>query len=780
MDRFIISGYFKKEKKYEFTEATKVPVSSEPVESTSTSSAVFSHSPAPAMPPDPEETPSQQHCELHAVDVGPKVSTEISSAEFSDSTENILLKKNPGKRTFRESWLIKYPWLEYKGDTDACFCKICQKYSQEQTEQFGKETVKFGVNSFTTIGFRNWKKAIEKFNIHELSNYHKKNVIKETFVKKGVNIQSQISAAHNKTMIESTKALLNILSSIRFLAQQGLALRGHNDDDSNLYQLLKLRSEDVPELKTWLGRTNYRWLSHDVVNEILQMLADSVLRDIICEVKNEKYYSIMIDETSDIAVKEQVSLCIRSVNKNLEINEYFLGFYETAQTDAYTLFTIVKDVLTRFNLPICDLRGQCYDGAANVSGKYNGVQARVREVEPRALYVHCQAHSLNLVAQDCMKKVEEARDVLGLIQELITFIRDSPKRLSWFTLFQDTSHASLRPFCPTRWTLKHSSVASVLVNYDSLLEFLATFSSTEKNDAGCKAKGFFKQLTKSDTFIMLKIIEKILSHLEGTNTSLQKRKMHLRDCVDIISNLRTTISKMRETFDLKWLEYKNLWEELQLESPEVPRKRKRPLKYEYGSNPSIPSTSHSFTPEEKYDRIFKEIIDSILVGINSRFNSEYESLLLNAEDFLINGSASSALTMLCEFYKDDLNKSKLKLHCDMLHDILKAGNIELHSFSDLVIYFKEQPTVFIPLTEVTKLMILLSVIPLTSCTSEVSFSMLRRLKTYVRTSMLQKRLNHLSILNCHKEKTEQLDLNKICHEFINKNNIRTKTFALLS
>ena len=42
------------------------------------------------------------------------------------------------------------------------------------------------------------------------------------------------------------------------------------------------------------------------------------------------------------------------------------------------------------------MRGQGYDGAVNIAGKYKGAQARIREVVPGAIYTHCKAHNLNL------------------------------------------------------------------------------------------------------------------------------------------------------------------------------------------------------------------------------------------------------------------------------------------------------------------------------------------------------------------------------------------------
>ncbi len=43
------------------------------------------------------------------------------------------------------------------------------------------------------------------------------------------------------------------------------------------------------------------------------------------------------------------------------------------------------------------MRGQGYDNGANMSGRHNGVQRRIQHLNPRALFVPCNAHSLNLV-----------------------------------------------------------------------------------------------------------------------------------------------------------------------------------------------------------------------------------------------------------------------------------------------------------------------------------------------------------------------------------------------
>lgn len=253
---------------------------------------------------------------------------------------------------------------------------------------------------------------------------------------KGVNVYNSLSVAKVKEMKESKAALIKILSSLLYLTRQGLAIRGHTDENSNIQQLLLLRSGDSTELNNWLSRTNYKWLSHDIQNEIISLLSRYLQNDLIKKIKESEFFSIVIDETTDNSGKEQVSICFRTVDNNLNVDEIFMGFFETAITDAKTLLELVTDVLSKLTLNISNCRGQCYDGAANVSGHKSGLQKRINDLESRALYVHFTAHTLNLVVQDAMMNVERSRDFLFLVRSIIVFVRNSPKRQAIFNSLQ--------------------------------------------------------------------------------------------------------------------------------------------------------------------------------------------------------------------------------------------------------------------------------------------------------------------------------------------------------
>ena len=64
------------------------------------------------------------------------------------------------------------------------------------------------------------------------------------------------------------------------------------------------------------------------------------------------------------------------------------------------------------------------------------------------------------------------------------------------------------------------------------------------------------------------------------------------------------------------------------------------------------------------------------------------------------------------------------------------------------------------------------VMPATNAASELSFLVLCRIKYYLRSTITQQRLNHLMILNIHKEALDDMDLKSIANEFVQGNEHR--------
>ena len=127
---------------------------------------------------------------------------------------------------------------------------------------------------------------------------------------------------------------------------------------------------------------------------------------------------------------------------------------------------------------------------------------------------------------------------MNQIKDLINFVRESPKRLAWFTSCQNDSSKSLRPLCPTRWTMRISSIQSAMDNYNDLIHFLEDMSMSERGDAGSKSSGYLKQLLTFSMFFALKLLLVVFSKSESLDHSLQSPKLslsHAQSMVDTLS-----------------------------------------------------------------------------------------------------------------------------------------------------------------------------------------------------------------------------------------------------
>lgn len=86
-------------------------------------------------------------------------------------------------------------------------------------------------------------------------------------------------------------------------------------------------------------------------------------------------------------------------------------------------YMMTTDILLCLNLPLHGLRGQTYDGAANMSGQYSGAQVLLRNEQPLASFVHCGAHCVNLVTRAACRSSPVIRNSLQWVHELGVLVR---------------------------------------------------------------------------------------------------------------------------------------------------------------------------------------------------------------------------------------------------------------------------------------------------------------------------------------------------------------------
>ncbi|XP_027109392.1 uncharacterized protein [Coffea arabica] len=253
-------------------------------------------------------------------------------------------------RRFLFSWYKLFPdWLEFSPTKNAAFCLPCSLFS--------KPTDHFGSMAFTTSGFRSWKKV----------------------AKNRLQLQVSIDAA-------------------KWCAFQAVAFRGHDESLDSNNRVAAVVLDNAPR--------NASYTSPTIQKEILSIWSSKIQKYIREEISDSKF-SILVDEAQDRSKREQMAIVLRFVDKQGYIRERFFDIVHAHETNSLTLKKEICDVLSRHNLSVQNIRGQGYDGASNMHGEWNGLQALFIQECPYAYYIHCFAHRLQLTLVATSQEVEE-------------------------------------------------------------------------------------------------------------------------------------------------------------------------------------------------------------------------------------------------------------------------------------------------------------------------------------------------------------------------------------
>ena len=218
---------------------------------------------------------------------------------------------------------------------------------------------------------------------HEQSSCHREAVeVTITLPATTRDVGEQLSQQHLKEKETNRRMLLKVISCIRYLARQGLALRsdGHKQD-GNFMQLLKLKGEDDQAVISWLQKKINSYTSHEIQNDIVKVMAMHVARDMATCLQLSPFLAVMVDETADVSNHEQMTVVVRSITECFEVHGKFLGMHKVPSIDAATLTEATLDALCRMNLPLSILCGQCYDGASSMKGLQSSVAKRILNKE---------------------------------------------------------------------------------------------------------------------------------------------------------------------------------------------------------------------------------------------------------------------------------------------------------------------------------------------------------------------------------------------------------------
>ncbi|XP_039783332.1 zinc finger MYM-type protein 1-like isoform X1 [Panicum virgatum] len=368
------------------------------------------------------------------------------------------------------------------------------------------------------------------------------------------------------------------LGVARFLIMQGDAFRGHDESSTSLNkgtyrEMIDWYKDKVEIVKEAYekGSKNCQMLSPDIQKDLTKACAEEVTSVIMDEIRGKKF-SVLIDESRDVSIKEQMAVILRFVNDEGKVMERFLGLQHVQSCTAIALKEALVRMLSSHNLSISMLRGQGYDGASNMRGEFNGVQKLIRDENPYAFYVHCFAHQLQLVVVTVSTSSADIADFFNYVPLIVNNVGASCMRknallakhhdvllekiengeiMTGRGLNQESSLA--RPG-DTRWGSHLKTLLRILVMWEAIIDVLEIVKKDSIKPA-CNggALGLIGKMESFDFVFILHLMIELLSMTDILSRALQRKDQDIVEAMHLIMDVKDGLQDMRSKMGDEWL-----------------------------------------------------------------------------------------------------------------------------------------------------------------------------------------------------------------------------------
>ncbi|XP_050056202.1 zinc finger MYM-type protein 1-like [Aphis gossypii] len=561
---------------------------------------------------------------------------------------------------------------------------------------------------------------------------------------------------------------------------------------------------------------------------MLSILAEIVRSKILRDIKKSNLFSVIIDTTTDVSNKEQFTFLMRYVNEQGNIEERLVALVTAPDSTGHGLFEVFCNITEKYEIDwkkrLC---AQAYDGAASMQGKYSGLKTFIQNENPNALYVWCSAHLLNLVIVDTCDCCMVTKVFFGDIRALVEFMRARKRTASFIEcqqqLYPTQRIRRLKRFSNTRWTSHDRVIVVVYEKYAALLKalnFIATANDSDR-DTSSTAKSLILRMSSYNFVSTMVFIRQIFAITTPLSNYLQSKSIDFIQAIKLVDIAKKRLEDLRLdnnalekilneakqfAFDHKLLEQ---------DFKKIRSRKKKVMPGELSGDDISPSSLDIFKRD-----VYYKVLDIIINSLDSRFKDSREVMidlsLLSPERLMsyrkCGGKSlpDDAFQSVSKWIKSiDLNKLKVEylafssslnelidgLEPKQLHNSTSTLNTHedendsentyteksesedeesknenvnvekiLHILSshDLITAFPNLYTAYKSL----------GTIPASSASAERSFSKVKLIKTRLRSTVGQNRLESLVLLSTEKDIT--IDYNEAINKFALTSDLLTK------
>lgn len=693
---------------------------------------------------------------------------DFSASERSYKNQKRCLSKTLFCRSLRNGEKVAREWLSYSPSTGNVFCFFCKLFSND--------------SSAFTHGFSDWKHS-DRVEMHEAGQPHRKAVLTWLARTQVRGIDAGLQAQLKDETNYWKEVLRRVVAVIKFLSARGLAFRGENETlgsvhNGNYLGILELLAEFDPFLDEHLkrfgnkGRGTPSYLSSNICEEFIALMGQRVQSEIIMQLQHAKYFSLIVDSTPDLSHTDQLTFVVRYVSQEGKIFERFLKFLPIFSHTGESLFDSVLGVLQDLHIDIKNCRGQCFDNASNMAGAYKGLRARIQEINPLAEWIPCAAHSLNLVGVCSVDCCHDASSFFRLVQSIFTFFSASPSR--WKILMdglesnENKRMEVVKGLSSTRWAAHARATKALRLNFRNIHDTLNKIAEDEnqKSAARDEAKSLAKKMNRFETAFLAIIWDTVLQRCEITSRALQTVELDLVTAVDLLQSLIDFVSNLRSQFKHLESQAKSLSLSQQYT---VTRQVKRTTPADGTDEPTLVSNAG----EDRFRETFFVIIDKLISALQQRHavykeTSTYFGFLTQLDKLSLSEIREKSILLQAKYHEDLADDFPDELG-QFVH-FSRVSTVNRQPINLLAFIRERNLQHVFPNVDIA-LRIYLT-LPVSNASGERSFSKLGIIKHKLRTTMLEERLNNLTLMSIEHDMLAQMDFEELINDFARKKSRR--------
>ena len=394
----------------------------------------------------------------------------------SDVSSSNRAAKKRKVRTYQESWESQFKWL--CKDELGMTCKHCEWFFVKEKKGTMPTNVQHAFTSKRPLN--NWNTALDAIKSHHKAEYHV--TAEREHAKFLVNskkpaaptssIAAQLDMASENTKEKNLEGLISLIKCVHYNARRMHAIEELQEHVIYVAEEQGCASlqRHLAEPPTYLGTAESR--------QLLESVSMVTTEDLLLCIQQSPWWSLMCDESKDIAQCAECALCVRYIDvEEGEVRECFLSLLPMNNGTSEEYERVLLGAVRDLGLNPKRMIAIGLDGTASMSGKKRGLQKRLRvRMNLHAKYFWCTCHQFVLKPKGATKAVPCLDAVIAMESKLYSWFNASSVRVTDWMKFQkgvgiDKPRKVLEPH-EIRWIQNARCLDNITAVYRPLVRFL--------------------------------------------------------------------------------------------------------------------------------------------------------------------------------------------------------------------------------------------------------------------------------------------------------------------